>query len=152
MMLLVRSVARWGPFRDLLRMDDDMDHAFTSLWQIGGSDPLSVGGWVPTVEVYEDKKNVFVEAELPGVNKEDISLNLTGEVLTIQGERKDEQEKKDEHYILREATYGSFYRVVQLPHEVDHVKGTAEYKDGILKVTLPKAEKSKGRVIKIDVK
>jgi HSP20 family protein len=155
-MLPVKSISGrkrdvWDPFRDLLRMHEDMDRTFASLWRMGDGDLIPSGTWAPSVEVYEDKNSIIVEAELPGVTKDNVSLNLTDGALTIKGERKDEREKKGEHYLLHEATYGSFHRVIPLPQAVDNVKVKAEYKDGVLKVTLPKVEESKNREIKIEV-
>jgi HSP20 family protein len=146
-----RRLAVWDPFRDFLRMHEDRDRAFASLWRMGIGDLIPAGAWVPSIEVYENKNNIIVEAELPGVTKDNVSLNLTDDALSIEGERKDEREKKGEHYLLREATYGSFHRVIPLSQAVDGAKVKAEYKDGILKVTLPKAEETKSREIKIEV-
>lgn len=147
----VRRLGVWDPFRDLSRMHEDRDCAFSSLWRMKEGDLIPADTWVPSVEVYENKNTMIVEAELPGVTKDNVSLNLNDDVLSIHGERRDEREKKGEHYLLCESTYGSFHRVIPLPHAVDSAKVKAEYKDGILKVTLPKAEEAKVREIKIDV-
>jgi HSP20 family protein len=107
--------------------------------------------WAPAVDVREDVNNYFVEAELPGMKKEDISLELENNVLSIRGERKFERKEEGENYHFMERSYGSFYRSFSLPKNVDGEKIGAEYKEGVLTVTLPKKEEVKPKKVEITV-
>ena len=107
--------------------------------------------WAPAVDVREDANNYFVEAELPGMNKEDISLELENNVLSIRGERKFERKDEGENFHFMERSYGSFYRSFSLPKNVDGEQIGAEYKDGVLTVTLPKKEEVKPKKVEIKV-
>ncbi len=146
-----RVLTVWEPFRDLRKMHDEMDRLFSSLWPKGDHDITEAAAWAPAVDMYEDKDQIVVKAELPGVKKEDVSLSLTEDILTIKGERKAEKEEKRENFFRMEGSYGLFIRTLQLPRPVKFEAAKAEYKDGILKVVLPKDETSKTREIKIDV-
>ncbi|MBW1981750.1 MAG: Hsp20/alpha crystallin family protein [Deltaproteobacteria bacterium] len=105
--------------------------------------------WVPAFDVSETEEDVIVRAELPGMNSKDIDISLTGDVLTIRGEKKRESEDKRENYHRKERTYGVFMRSFRLPVEVKNDAVDANYKDGVLTITLPKAEKHKPRRIKV---
>jgi HSP20 family protein len=136
----------------LARIHDDIDRifqefptpSFFSLWP-------ERTRWMPALDVYEKDNSLIVEAELPGIPKEAVKLTCTDQTLTIQGEIKKEEEEKKEGYYRAERRYGSFYRTVALPEEVDFNKAKAEYHDGILKITLPKSAKveTKTRTIPI---
>jgi len=134
-------------------MQDEMDRLFPTFWPKTQRD-LTNGDAVlrPSLEVYEEPGKIVVKAELPGAKKDDIFISLAEDVLTIKGERKFEHEEKMENYLLFEGSYGSFHRMLQLPQPVKADAVTAEYKDGILEIQLPKAEESKTREIKITVK
>jgi HSP20 family protein len=110
--------------------------------------------WIPrqpSVEIVEDKDQVIVKAELPGLKKEDLQINLSDSCLTIAGERKGEKEKKEEGYYYSERSYGSFCRSIQLPAEVKSDKVSASFKDGLVEVRLPKTEQAKQRAVAIKV-
>jgi HSP20 family protein len=136
----------------LARLHDEIDRMFEdfsfpvlpSLWS-------ERGRWMPAINLYEKENNLIVEAELPGIPKDAVKINYTDHTLTIQGETKKEEEEKKEGYYRMERCYGSFYRTVALPENVDYGKAKAEFKDGVLKITLPKVAKSeeKGRTIPI---
>ena len=147
-----RVVAVWEPVRDIRTMRDEMDRLFTSFWPNGDRELTPAAEWVPAVDLYEDKEQIVVKLELPGVPKEDVSISLTEDTLTIKGERKTEKEERRENYFRLEGRYGSFLRMIELPRPVKADAIKAEYKDGILKIVLPKAEDSKTREIKINVK
>lgn len=108
--------------------------------------------FVPTVDVSEDEKQIKVSAELPGMSKDHIELTLAKDSLTIQGEKKSEEEDKGKGYYRRECSYGSFQRVVPLPIEVDDEKAQAEFKNGVLKVVLPKTAAGKESRKKVEIK
>lgn len=124
--------------------DDDWFNAFF------GESEKADKGFLPSVDVSEGEKNFTVAAELPGMDPKEIELTLEREVLTISGERKDEHEEKEGEYYRRETNYGSFCRSIRLPSEVDEKKIKADYKDGVLKVTLPKANGKSKKVIKVE--
>jgi HSP20 family protein len=107
--------------------------------------------WAPSLDMAETKDNFVVQAEVPGIDAKDIDISLTGDVLTIKGEKRQEKEEREEDYHLVERSYGSFLRSVRLPTEVESGKIKASYKNGILKVTLPKSEKVKAKEVKIKV-
>jgi len=109
------------------------------------------GGWSPSLDVFEEKDNVIVKAELPGMKKEDIEVTLVGDTLSISGERREEQENKDAENYRSERYFGRFQRSVTLPHQVELNKIQASYKDGILTVTLPKSEEAKRKQIEVKV-
>jgi HSP20 family protein len=107
------------------------------------------GEWIPTVDVSETAKEIIVNAEIPGVEAKDIDVNLDGNVLTIKGERKKEHEEKEENFHRIERSYGSFYRSLRLPADVDGERIKATYKKGVLRITMPKTEKETGKKIEI---
>lgn len=107
--------------------------------------------WAPRVDIVETDKAVEVHAELPGMEKKDIEITLDRDLLTIKGEKKIEKEEKDRHYHRIERHYGTFYRTVRLPVEVDEKKIDAAFKDGVLTVTLPRAEGETSGVKHIDI-
>jgi HSP20 family protein len=148
-----RPELTWTPFRQLSTLRDEIDRLFdaplSSLTEL--SQPFS-SGWVPALDLSEDKDNYVVQMELPGMNKEAIDISLHEGVLSISGERK-EEEKHEAHEAYRsERFFGRFQRSVTLPAAVDAEKVSAAYKDGILTVTLPKTEEAKPKQITINAK
>jgi len=141
-----------APFREFERMRRDMDRLWDSFLE-GGSRRRSEerGEWLPSLDVSETKNELVVKAEVPGMDAKDIDISLSDGVLTIKGEKKQEKEEKEADYHLIERSYGAFARSVQLPKEVQGGKISASYKDGILKITLPKSEEGKKKEIKIKV-
>jgi HSP20 family protein len=134
-------------------MQHEMDRLFASLWPTAAERDARVNdAWVPAIDVYEDKAQYVIKAELPGVKREDVTLSLEEDVLTIKGERCYEKEEKQEGFLRVESAYGAFQRALRLPQSVKADAVNAEFKDGILKITLPKADTVKAREIKIDVK
>jgi len=146
-----RPRREWDPFAVMERLQDQINRAFnTSLGEWPG-----VSGWgtaFPSVDVYHDKDNVIVTAEVPGLERKDVDLSITGSTIALKGEKKQERETKEEDYQRVERSYGSFQRVIDLPCEVDAAKATAKLENGLLTVTLPKSEAHKPKQISIDVK
>jgi len=141
------KLAPWRPFKDLSSFRERLwDRVF---WER----PLArICEWVvPSLDLSETKDNFVVKAEVPGMDAKDISISLTGDVLTIKGEKKQEKEEKEEDYHVVERCYGSFSRSIRLPAEVESGKVEASYKHGILRITLPKSEKVKAKEVKIKV-
>jgi HSP20 family protein len=142
----------WDPVRQLSSLRDEIDRLFESplSWFENGSQPFS-GGWIPAINVYEDKDHVFVRAEVPGMKKEEIDISLHEGVLTLSGERKLEKEYEKAQSHRTERFVGRFQRSVTLPAPVDSANVRATYKDGILAITLPKAEEAKPKQISVNV-
>jgi HSP20 family protein len=142
----------WNPARQLSTLRDEIDRLFESplSWFDEVSQPFS-GGWLPAIDLYEDKDNVFVRAELPGMKKEEIDISLHEGVLTLSGERKLEKDYEKAQSHRTERFLGRFTRSVTLPSLVDATKVHATYKDGILAITLPKAEEAKPKQITVNV-
>jgi len=114
--------------------------------------PAAAEGWIPALDVRETSDAIVVKADLPGVEPSGIDVSLTGDVLTIKGEKKEEKEEKEADYHRVERRFGSFSRSVRLPASVDAERVSAEYKNGVLTVTLPKKEEEKGKPVRIEVK
>ncbi len=106
-------------------------------------------GWSPFVDITSTDEHIQVKAELSGLNSDDINVDVTGNVLTIRGEKKIEEEQEEERYLFRERYFGSFKRSFRLPANVESDKVSAEFNDGILKIDIPKAEESKQKKIEI---
>jgi HSP20 family protein len=144
------ALARWDPFRDLSILQERMNRVFEDAGRGWRSDePSSTTTWSPAVDIYETENEIIVQAELPGVDRKDITLNLEKNVLTLKGERRFEKETKQENYHRIERSYGGFSRAFSIPAVVDEDKIRADYKDGILKIGLPKKEQVKPKQIQI---
>ena len=142
----------WRPSSELTSLRREMD----SLWNrfLGGKDfPKFVSEeWQPSVDISETKETLLVKAELPGVDAKDVSVTMSGDMLTIKGEKKQEKEKKDEHYYCSESFFGSFQRTIRLPVNVKTDKIDATFKKGVLQIAFPKTEEAKKKEIEIKVK
>lgn len=154
-----KSMAPWRPFTDLTRWERDMERMFDDFWgrrmrpwwPERWSMPAVLEISPPAVDLYEEKDDIVVKAELPGMDKDNIEVNLTDHTLTIKGEKKKEEEIKEENYYKSERSYGSFIRTVELPRDVHADKVKASFKNGILEVRLPKTEEAKAKEIKVKV-
>jgi len=139
------------PLKEVTNLRDDMDRFFDSFFERYPKE-RSEGFWAPTLDIEEDKDNFMVNVELPGMKKEDIKISLSGETLTISGERRYESEEKGKTYFRLERAYGKFQRTLNLPAEVDANRTKASYQNGILTLTMPKSERAKAKEIAIEVK
>lgn len=137
------------PGTGLSIMKKEMDRVFDRFWDEDFSQLPSMGHWAPAMDVSETKDAVMVKAEVPGMESKDIQLSLQDQILTLKGEKKQEREETEEHYYRMERSYGAFVRTVRLPATVDGSKVTATFKNGLLKVTLPKSATAKGTTIPI---
>lgn len=147
-----RPFRELAPFREFERMRREMDRLWDTFFEGGLRRRAEEGGeWLPSLDVAETKNELVVKAEVPGMNPKDIDISLSDGVLTIKGEKRQEKEEKEADYHLVERSYGSFIRSVQLPKEVQSDKISASYKDGILKISLPKSEEAKKKEVKIKV-
>jgi HSP20 family protein len=150
------AIVRWEPFRDLLSLQERMNRLFDESYRGGrgtaSADDWALGGsWAPAVDIYEQDGNIVMKAELPGVDPKDVDVRLENSTLTLRGERKLDKEVKQDSYHRVERSYGAFSRSFTLPTVVDQGSIKAEYKDGVLKLTLPKREEAKPRQIQINV-
>ena len=145
------NLVRFNPMRDMFGFRNRMNHLFDDFFCPVTKDDenLSVWNWKPVVDVYDNDDNIVIKAELPGVEKENIVIDVKGRFLTLKGERSSENNIEEDRYHRRERTYGKFERVFTLPAEVDSEKITADYKDGILTIDIPKPEEKKTRQITI---
>ena len=144
----------WDPLRDLSSIQEKMNQLFedTLSRTRGREEGLAAGMWAPAVDIYETSESVVVKAELPGLTKEQVGIEVKDGVLTLKGERKVEREVKEENYHRVERAYGTFQRSFSLPASVDQEKIGATLKDGVLEVTLPKKEQAKPKQISVSVK
>lgn len=147
------AIVRWEPFRDLLTLQDRMNRLFDESFRganRGADDDWALGGsWAPAVDIYEQNGNIELKAELPGIDPKDVDIRVENNVLTLRGERRIDDEVKRESYHRVERAYGAFSRSFTLPTVVDTEKIQAEYKDGVLRLVLPKKEEAKPRQIQI---
>jgi HSP20 family protein len=152
---MTMTIVRWEPFRDLMGLQDRMNRLFDESFrgiQRGNEDDWSLGGsWAPLVDIYEHEGNIVLKAELPGLQPKDVDVRVENNVLTLRGQRLFNDEIKREQYHRVERAYGSFSRSFTLPSVVDTEKIRAEFKDGVLRLTLPKREEAKPKQIAIDI-
>ncbi|MGD9109811.1 MAG: Hsp20/alpha crystallin family protein [Phycisphaerales bacterium] len=133
---------------DLARLHRDMDDLFGAFFGNWPSTTLERAVW-PAIDVADNENEITVKAEVPGCNSEDIDISVHGNILTISGEKKQEEEKKEKGYYHLERSYGSFSRQINLPSDVETDKIDAACKNGVLTVKLPKAEKAKAIKVKV---
>lgn len=147
------AVIRWTPFRELSTVQERMNRLFEDVMKppYRADEGLASSSWAPAVDIFETDKEIVLKAELPEMQEKDIEIKVEDNVLSISGERHMEKEVKEESYHRIERAYGSFNRSFTLPRTVDRDAIKAAYKDGVLKVSLPKKEEIKPKQIKIDV-
>jgi HSP20 family protein len=143
------NLSRWEPAREMMTLRDAMDRLFDDAF----TRPLSIrDGWsmsTPAIDMYQTDNEVVVKASIPGIKAEEVQINVTGDVLTLKGEARHEEERKDRAWHIREHRVGSFERSVPLPTAVKSDQAEAVFEDGILTITLPKADEVKPRTINI---
>ena len=148
---MVWEITPWRPF-EFDRIRREMDRLWDSFLEGRPMRRAGDGGeWLPSIDVSETKSDLVIKAELPGMDPKDIDISMNNGFLTIKGEKKHEREEKDENYQLVVRSYGSFTRSVRLLREVQSDKITASFKNGVLRLTLPKSEEAKKKEIKIKV-
>lgn len=145
---------RWSPLKELEELEKRLSTIVGRAPVVASGDKkeaLTVAEWSPLVDITEDDKEYLIKAELPEMKKEEIKINVHEDVLSISGERKYEKEEKGKKYHRVERAYGSFVRSFTLPEDADSSKINAEYKEGVLKLHLPKSEKAKPKAIEVKV-
>jgi HSP20 family protein len=142
------TMDRWEPFR-VSDIQNEVNRLFDNFF----GRPASTTGraWVPPVDMYATKDDVVLTLELPGVSEKDVNVSITGDLLTVKGERRFEHQANEQELLHVERTYGKFERLVQLPMAVQADRVKATYRDGVLEIKLPKAEELKPKEIKIDI-
>ena len=146
------AIVRWEPFRDLLTTQREFDRLFKEAFSpMSGETEVSTRSWAPPVDIYETEDAIVLKAELPGIDPQDVEVRVEDNTLYLKGERNFEKEVKEQNYHRIERSYGSFARSFSLPNSISADKVKAEYKDGLLTLTMPKREEAKPKTIKIDV-
>ena len=144
------NIVRYDPFREIRSLQDEVNRLFTTVTPAQANrEEMLNGAWAPKVDIFENKENLVLEAELPGMTRDDFELAFENNVLTLKGERRFEKKTDDDNYHRIERAYGSFTRSFTLPQTVTAEGARAEFANGILHVSLPKREETKAR--KIDV-
>ncbi|HEY0703053.1 MAG TPA: Hsp20/alpha crystallin family protein [Candidatus Acidoferrales bacterium] len=141
------ALTRWDAFRNLSSLQDQVNRLFES----GRADQSALTTWSPAVDIYETENELVLKADLPDVSEKDIDVRVENNMLTIRGERKFEQSVAEDNYLRIERTYGSFSRSFGLPNTVNTDAIKADYRDGVLRVELPKRAESKPKQVKISV-
>ncbi len=146
------ALIRWEPFREVESLQKEMNRLFDRLVPTDVGDGEKMGlSFIPAAEMTETPEAVQLKLEIPGMEAKDLNVEVTADSLTINGERKSEIKTEEEGFTRTEFRYGKFHRVIPLPVRVDNNNVTAEYKDGILNLTLPKAEEEKNKVVKVSI-
>src|SRR6266852_690709 len=143
------SIIRYDPFRDLRALQDEVNRLFTGNMARFDDEGIARGSWSPSVDIYENKDQIVLEAELPGMSREDFDLSVENNVITLRGERHFEKKEDTDNYHRVERAYGSFLRSFTLPNTVTAEGANADYRNGVLRVTLPKREETKARRIEV---
>lgn len=147
------NLIRWEPVRDMMSLRNTMDRLFDEAFTRPWGD---VDGWrglnAPAIDMYQTDDEVVVKAAVPGMKADDVQISVTGDMLTVKGEIKEKSETKEKAYHIREQRWGSFERSISLPTTVESDKAKAEFEDGVLTVTLPKAEAVKPKMITVKAK
>ncbi len=145
------NLTRWEPVREMMTLREAMDRLFDDAF----TRPLNLrdGGWsAPAIDMYQTDDDVVVKAALPGFKADEVQINVTGDMLTLKGEMKHEEDKQDKAWHIREQRWNTFERSVTLPTDVKADKASADFENGILTVTLPKAEEVKPKTITVKAK
>lgn len=143
------ALVRWAPFREFETLQREMNQLFDTL-AVDGDRPVR-GSFAPAVELQETPDTVLLKAEIPGIEPKDLDIQVTAEAVSIKGERRSEVHTDEKGVKRTEFRYGSFSRVVPLPNRIQNDKVTADYKDGILHLTLPKVEEEKNKIVKVNL-
>jgi HSP20 family protein len=147
------AVVKWDPFRDLLSIQDRMNRLFEqTLSRSRSEEGIAASTWTPTVDIYETPETIVLKAELPGLSREDIEIQIRDNALTLKGERRFAKDVQQENYLRIERAYGAFQRSFTLPATIQQDKIRAVFRDGVLELTLPKAEEAKSKKIAIEVR
>ncbi len=146
------ALTRWQPFQEMESLQRDMNRLFDRLGTINGDNRDNARfAFAPAAELQETSDAIHLSLEIPGINAKDLDIQVTAEAVSISGERKEETKTEEKGMTRTEFRYGSFQRVIPLPARIQNTNVQADYKDGILKLVLPKAEEEKNKVVKINL-
>ena len=146
------ALVKWDPFKDLIFLQERMSRIFDeALMEYKGSSGLASGAWMPPVDIYETADSIILKAELPGIEIKDVSIEVEQSVITLKGERRFNKNLSEENYHRMERFYGTFQREFSLPHVVDKEAIKANFLDGVLEITVPKAVEKPTKSVKIRV-
>ena len=147
------TLVRWDPFRDVSSLQDRINRMFEDFFPRSRELDEEIGAcaWQPAVDIYETDTGLVIQAELPGVHKDDVSVELKDNILTLKGERRVEKEIDEQRYFRQERCFGAFNRSFTLRESVQPDKIKAKFKEGVLEVEVPKAEAEKPRQITVDI-
>ncbi len=145
------ELVRWNPIKDVFSLRNRMNRVFGDFYFPTNREEgdLSTWNWNPVVDVYDNDDNIVLKAEIPGIDKKDIVVDVKGRVLTLKGERSSDNEVKEDNYYRRERCFGKFERAFNLPVDVELDKIKANYKDGVLEIEIPKPEEKKPKQITV---
>jgi HSP20 family protein len=143
------NIIKYDPFREMRNLQDEVNRLFASNFLRGGENDLTRGAWSPQVDIFENKDQIVLEAELPGVQPDAVDISIENNVLTLRGERKFEKKDEGDNFHRVERSYGSFTRSFTLPSTVSSENANAEFENGILRLILAKREETKPRRIEI---
>jgi len=145
------TIVKWDPFRNVASLQDQINRMFDDTFSRMDHkrEENSIGSWRPLVDIYETEDSIIIEAELAGMAKEDVDVEINDNVLSIKGERKIDTEKAEDNYYRRERLTGKFLRAFSLPMDVDIEKISAKFKDGILMLEVPKPDEKKPKKINV---
>jgi HSP20 family protein len=143
------NVVKYDPFRDIRTLQDEMNRLFSGTFSRGSQDEVLRGAWSPSVDIFENKNEIVLEAELPGMKAEDVNISIENNVLTLHGERRFEKKDESDNFHRVERAYGSFSRSFTLPPTVSSENANAQFENGVLRLTLAKREEAKPRRIEI---
>jgi HSP20 family protein len=147
------NLVKWDPFVELEDVSKQLNRIFGKFPSRTEPDRelLTMADWAPNVDITETDTAYLIKGEIPGINKEDVKVNIENGMITMSGERKQEKEEKGKKYHRIERSYGSFMRSFRLPDSVDESAIRAEFRDGMLNVTLPKSTQAKSKAINVSV-
>ena len=145
------NLVRWNPWRDLDDLQNQVGHFFYDPFARidKGKDDKGMSHWNPAVDIFNKDEMLVIKAELPGVHKEDITIDVKEQVLTLEGERSFDHETKEDAYYRKERSFGKFHRVFRLPSDIDADKIKADFINGVLEISIPKTEEKKSRKITV---
>ncbi len=144
------TLERWTPFRSLMDIQKEITHLFDDVFSgTEGGRGTDLMRWSPRVDIYEEEGNIVLKAELPGVKKSDIDIEVEDNMLTLRGERRRQEKVVEENYHRTDRQFGAFTRSFTLPKHVDVDKISAHYEDGVLTVTLPKTEEARPKKVAV---
>jgi HSP20 family protein len=143
------NIIKYDPFREMRSLQDEVNRLFASSFSRGDDNELMRGAWSPSVDIFENKDQIVLEADLPGMRPEDVDISIENNLLTIRGERRFEKKDEGDNFHRVERSYGSFARSFTLPPTVSSENANAEFENGLLRLTLAKREEAKPRRIEI---